>query len=302
MNRNFYLVLLAASILSPAALNPTVAFGQSSQSLAVNKLQVEGSTSSQGNISVAEPGGVVASPYVTISGDENGVSRNAAQQLVIEGASNPAQQLLIGYVTKPNPGYNDFMGYSSLQSTQSDVGNTPLMLNPNGGGVYVGTSSFAGDIAFVVGRGQGPALADEWMTYSSRRYKKDIATLPDALKTVEKLRGVSYTRRDNGKHEIGVIAEEVGAVVPEIVNWEENGKDARGVDYSRLTALLIEATKQQQTEIEKQSAELQDAMQTISMQQKTIKQMQVREQKTDLEVRALQSANTVVSLAELNRR
>lgn len=43
-----------------------------------------------------------------------------------------------------------------------------------------------------------------------------------------------------------MIAEEVGAVVPEVVSFEANGKDVRGVDYSRLTALLIEAVKQQQ--------------------------------------------------------
>jgi hypothetical protein len=69
---------------------------------------------------------------------------------------------------------------------------------------------------------------------------------------VERLQGVSYDMKDSGKHEIGVIAEEVGAVVPEVVSYEENGKDARGVDYSRLTALLIEATKQQQREIRQQ--------------------------------------------------
>ena len=39
-----------------------------------------------------------------------------------------------------------------------------------------------------------------------------------------------------------VVAEEVGAVVLKVVSWEENGKDARGVDYARLTALLIEET------------------------------------------------------------
>jgi hypothetical protein len=42
---------------------------------------------------------------------------------------------------------------------------------------------------------------------------------------------------------VGVIAEEVSEVVPEIVTYEDNGKDARSVDYTRLTALLIEATK-----------------------------------------------------------
>jgi len=73
---------------------------------------------------------------------------------------------------------------------------------------------------------------------------------------VEQLRGVSYDLKDSGKHEVGVIAEEVGAVVPEVVSYEENGKDARGVDYSRLTALLIEATKEQQREIQSQQATL----------------------------------------------
>jgi len=49
------------------------------------------------------------------------------------------------------------------------------------------------------------------------------------------LRGVSYDLKDSGTHQIGVIAEEVGAVVPEVVTWERNGKDAQGVDYGRLT-------------------------------------------------------------------
>jgi hypothetical protein len=92
----------------------------------------------------------------------------------------------------------------------------------------------------------GPGLADGWAIYSSRRWKANIQTLDGALDKVEKLRGVSYDSKANGRHEVGVIAEEVGAVVPEIVEWEKNGKDATGVDYSRLTALLIEATKEQQ--------------------------------------------------------
>jgi Chaperone of endosialidase len=73
---------------------------------------------------------------------------------------------------------------------------------------------------------------------------------------VEQLRGVSYDLKDSGKHEIGVIAEEVGEVVPEVVSYEENGKDARGVDYSRLTALLIEAVKQQGLQIKTQQQQI----------------------------------------------
>jgi len=40
-----------------------------------------------------------------------------------------------------------------------------------------------------------------------------------------------------------MIAEEVGAVLPEIVQYEENGVDAMGMDYSKLTPLLVEAVK-----------------------------------------------------------
>jgi hypothetical protein len=103
-------------------------------------------------------------------------------------------------------------------------------------------------------RGGGHAIADGWDTYSSRRWKTNIQTLHGALAKVEQMRGVSYDLKNSGKHEIGVIAEEVGAVVPELVTYEDNGKDARSVDYSRLTALLIEAVKQQQQEIQREKS------------------------------------------------
>jgi Chaperone of endosialidase len=42
-----------------------------------------------------------------------------------------------------------------------------------------------------------------------------MKTLQDAPSKVERLRGVSYDLKDSGKREIGLIAEEVGQVVPE---------------------------------------------------------------------------------------
>jgi len=71
-----------------------------------------------------------------------------------------------------------------------------------------------------------------------------------------RLRGVSFDWKSNGKHDIGVIAEEVGKVVPEVVTYENNGVDARSVDYARLTALLIEAMKEQQKTIDDLKSEV----------------------------------------------
>jgi hypothetical protein len=105
---------------------------------------------------------------------------------------------------------------------------------------------------------------------SSRRWKTNIHTLHGALAQVEQLRGVSYDRKDSGRHEIGVIAEEVGAVVPEVVSWDKNGKDALGVDYAHLTALLIEATKEQQRLIREQSEQIKAQQEQSSVQQMQI--------------------------------
>jgi len=119
-------------------------------------------------------------------------------------------------------------------------------------GIYTSTPSNI----FTIGQGAGHAIADAWDTYSSRRWKSDIQPLQGALGKVELLRGVSYTYTANGKHDIGMIAEEVGRVVPEVVSYEENGKDARGIDYARLTALLVEAVKQQQSEIQQEKSQI----------------------------------------------
>ncbi len=124
---------------------------------------------------------------------------------------------------------------------------------------------------FTIGQGFGHAIADGWDTYSSRRWKTNIETLPDALAKVEQLRGVSYDQKNSGKHEIGVIAEEVGAVVPEVVSWDKDGKEAQGVDYSRLTALLIEATKQQQALIHQQQEQIRKQQEQIQQQQQEVR-------------------------------
>ncbi|MGB8114942.1 MAG: tail fiber domain-containing protein, partial [Candidatus Sulfotelmatobacter sp.] len=121
---------------------------------------------------------------------------------------------------------------------------------------YVGIQTQNPTNIFTIVQGGGSALADGWATYSSRRWKTNIHPLSGALAKIERLQGVSYDLKATGKHEIGVIAEEVGKVVPEVVTYEDNGKDARGVDYSRLTALLIEAVKQQQKQISVQTRQI----------------------------------------------
>jgi hypothetical protein len=53
-----------------------------------------------------------------------------------------------------------------------------------------------------------------------------------------------------------MIAEEVGQVLPEIVNYEENGTDANGMDYSKLTPLLVEAVNELHSKVKEKDTEI----------------------------------------------
>ncbi len=143
--------------------------------------------------------------------------------------------------------------------------------------VKVGIGTSTPTSVLTIARGAGHPVSDSWETYSSRRWKTNIQTLPDALAKVERLRGVTYDLKDSGKHEVGVIAEEVGAVVPEIVTWDKNGTDAQGVDYSRLTAVLIEAVKAQQTQIASLTSAAKTQRREAAAQREQIRQLRVQD-------------------------
>lgn len=103
-----------------------------------------------------------------------------------------------------------------------------------------------------IGSADGRGRANRWDTYSSARWKENVRTIENALDKVMQLRGVSFDWKaeHGGGHDVGFIAEEVGRVVPELVTWEADGQNAQGLAYDRLTALTVEAIKEQQTRIE----------------------------------------------------
>ena len=84
---------------------------------------------------------------------------------------------------------------------------------------------------------------------SSIRYKENIQTIENGIDSVLKMRGVTYTRKNSDFKEIGVIAEEVNEILPEVVLKNEEG-EIDSVSYGRITALLIEAIKDLKKEIE----------------------------------------------------
>jgi hypothetical protein len=94
---------------------------------------------------------------------------------------------------------------------------------------------------------------------SDRRLKENILPILNALDKVKQIQGVTFdwiplTKEQrkilhgNEGHDIGVIAQEIEAILPELVTTRDNGYKA--VKYDKMVALLIEAIKEQQGEID----------------------------------------------------
>jgi hypothetical protein len=116
----------------------------------------------------------------------------------------------------------------------------------NGGGnLLVGGTTNNGEKLYVMGsiRATGSITAN-----SDISLKKNLLKIENALKKVEQINGYTYEfKEDDSKRHAGVIAQEIQTVLPEIVNKGNDG--ILGVEYGNISALLIEAIKEQQTQI-----------------------------------------------------
>ena len=83
---------------------------------------------------------------------------------------------------------------------------------------------------------------------SDERLKKNVKTIDDALTKVRDLRGVEYDHKNTGDHCLGLIAQEVEKVIPDVVY--EDAQGVKSVAYQNIVALLIEAVKDQQRQID----------------------------------------------------
>lgn len=134
-------------------------------------------------------------------------------------------------------------------------GESILRFRADPNGANIGSSADWIDFWYT-GKGYNDIVCENCYQGSSRRWKTNIEPLEHALDKVQQLYGVSFDWKDDGKHDIGLIAEDVGEIIPEVVTYEENMEDAIAIDYSHLVAVLIEAIKEQQKIIDEQGTEL----------------------------------------------
>ena len=108
------------------------------------------------------------------------------------------------------------------------------------------------------------ATADVVAYYSSdERLKENIKEIENPIEKVKQIRGVEFDWKEGNEevhgfkgHDVGVIAQDVEKVMPEVVKDREDGY--KGVKYEKMVGLLIEGMKEQQKQIEELKSEIQE--------------------------------------------
>ena len=98
---------------------------------------------------------------------------------------------------------------------------------------------------------------------SSLRYKTNVAAYSGGLGIVTRLRPITFDWKDGGMHDVGFGAEEVAKVDPLLVSYNKQGV-VEGVKYDRITTALVNAVKEQQTQIDQQNSQMRLMQQQIN--------------------------------------
>jgi len=149
-------------------------------------------------------------------------------------------------VTAPSGGTRTFYGNTVLSNSGTTTPTEILDVNGNGRFRNIGSSASAGALH---------RTADGTLTISTsdERLKTNVTTLEHSLNKIKQLRGVTYnwTEEPNGDKRIGLIAQEVNTIVPELTFVNNNTEEKyMGVHYDNTVALLIEGVKELNNKVE----------------------------------------------------
>lgn len=150
------------------------------------------------------------------------------------------------------------IGHNTEQLWIQTHGSKPLLINPLLNNVGIGTATPGAKLDVA-----GDVKATAFYYTSDKKLKDNIQDIPDSLEKIKKLRGVSFEWKDSGKKSLGLIAQELEEVFPELVETN-NSTDLKSVQYGNLVAPLIEAVKTQQAQIEAQEQRIKSLENEIS--------------------------------------
>lgn len=157
-------------------------------------------------------------------------------------ASTTSHTTITNDTTSSTNNYITFVSATSGNRPQK-VSSTGMIFNPLSKQVTFGGALTVGNINSV-----GVVTATDFNSSSDINLKENIRVIDNAVEKIEQLNGIYFTWKDSKKPAIGVVAQEVQTVFPELVNQLPNGNLT--VNYDSLIAVLIESIKELKNEIE----------------------------------------------------
>jgi hypothetical protein len=119
--------------------------------------------------------------------------------------------------------------------------------------VFQGNDGGSGITALTLDMSEAGAATfnNDVTAFSDKRLKTDIEPILNALEKVMRMQGVYYKRNDveNAKTQVGVLAQDMENILPEVVITADDKMQTKSVDYGKLTSVLIEAIKQLSNEV-----------------------------------------------------
>ena len=144
--------------------------------------------------------------------------------------------------TDDTTGGSDFPGRLSFATTPDGATiPTNKLTILSGGNIGIGSEIPQYKLEVV-----GTVAATNFDSLSDRKVKTNIQIIQDPIEKIKKIDGVSFNWKSDNKPSLGVIADNVQSVLPEIVS----NNDPKSVNYNGLIGLLIEVVKDQQKQIE----------------------------------------------------
>tara|TARA_X000001316_G_C886773_1_gene10101 strand:+ start:28 stop:375 length:348 start_codon:yes stop_codon:yes gene_type:complete len=102
---------------------------------------------------------------------------------------------------------------------------------------------------------EGTTTTQTLVETSARRFKECILPLQDQIENIKKLEPVEFQWKKEKTKDIGFIAEDVLKIYPDLIAYEEDG-EINGIQYSKLTTVLVKALQQQQEQIDELKNEI----------------------------------------------
>jgi len=225
---------------STAMGHETISIGYSSTSMGSNTTASGGASTAMGSHTTASGGASTAMGIGTTA------SGNASTAMGDNTLASGSYTTTIGRGIEAQ---GDYSFAISLNDQTGTIVSQESIMSVMGGKVGIGTVAPSELLEVDNGTSVGTYTTSGWMHASDKRLKTNIQVISNAKDIILNLEGVYFNwKTDTEKRQVGFIAQDVEKIIPEIISKNQDGYYS--ISYGNFAPIIVEAMKEQQSQIE----------------------------------------------------